>query len=93
MDSDTAYDQNDTIPIFHNSTDDVILSDGFFTLPIADFSGYCNDNNFAKFQIPIIDQVCRRRLDGEKGTAAFASRCALDVSTLTYTSLLIAATP
>ena len=94
MELDTSYDRNDTIPVFHNSSDNLlIVSDGFLTLPIADFSGYCNDNNYAQFQVPVSGQVCRRSLDGEKGAEAFSRRCERDLSSLVHTSLLVAATP
>ena len=87
MGSDTSYDQNDTIPVYHNASgSDSIVSDGFFSVPAADFSGHCNDNNYAQFQVPVTGQVCRRSLGGEQG-------CLHSLSSLAYTSLLIAATP
>lgn len=89
---DASYDQNDTISVYRNSSGSLI-SDGFLAFPIADFSGFCNDNNYVQFQVPITDQTCRRNLNGEEGAEAFSSRCNLDLSSLTHTSALLAATP
>jgi hypothetical protein len=80
--------------VFYNSSiKDEIISDGYLTIPIADFSGYCNDNNHARFQVTELDLMCRRHLDVEKGSVAFANRCERDLAATAYTSLLVASTP
>lgn len=93
VETDSVYDRNDTIPVFVNTSDGVIVADGFLTLPIADFSGYCNDNNYVQFQVPVDGQVCRRHMGGEQGGDVFRSRCLGGVSSDAYASMLVAATP
>lgn len=46
-----VYDQNDTIPAFvQNGTESTLQRAGFFSIPQADFSGYCNDQSYATFE-------------------------------------------
>jgi len=94
VNADMSYDKNDTIPIFYNSSEgDTILMDGYFALPVADFSGYCNDNNHARFQVSEYDQVCRRKVIVDKGNEVFSQICKNELSSMLYTSLLVAANP
>jgi len=49
--ADNYYDQNDTITAYLAvGTDLFYASDGSWPIPVADFSGACNDQNFAKFE-------------------------------------------
>lgn len=60
--TDAFYDQNDTIAVFSNTTVLGLVTggSGFFQVPLADFSGKCNDNNYVKFEKDIALSTCTR---------------------------------
>lgn len=59
---DPYYDQNDTIPVFFNSSSSsgiVPLGAGYLAVPQPDFSGHCNDFNYAHFEVPVSSSCVR----------------------------------
>ena len=60
--TDSIYDQNDTIPAYGDSA--ATKSLGSFALPSVDFSGTCNDKSLGLFENPTIErgQVSGRSL-------------------------------
>ena len=69
------FDCNDSIAAFTNTTDFGLISNGpgLFQIPSPDFSGFCNDNNYAKFENKIDIESCSRVLS--KNEDKFASQC------------------
>ena len=62
--ADSHYDQNDSIAAFTNTTlYGLVTSDsGYFQVPISDFSGKCNQNNYVKFENKILRNSCLQDL-------------------------------
>lgn len=67
---DQYYDQNDTIAAFvraagsDNNTTTTLVSNGpgFLLIPSTDYSGHCNDENYASFQNNVAARTCQRPL-------------------------------
>lgn len=88
---DSYYDQNDSISAFSVLENRGLVSNGpgFLQLPLADFAGTCNDQNYATFENRVDPQSCARVLSVE--VDAFAAQCANQFSVSRYvTSLLVA---
>lgn len=69
---------------------------GYLSLPIKDFSGYCNDNNFVQFENAVQDQSCIRSIaiSKEDSLDSFSAQCLNELSIQHYVSkLYIASTP
>ena len=61
-------------------------------LPRADFSGYCNDNNYVKFQNNVGDVTCIRAMGG--AASAFEATCNNGISVgYLATDLAVSSTP
>lgn len=64
---DVFYDQNDTIPVFMSVDDDFSQADGskFLRLPVADFTGACNDANYAEYEVGVAasSNSCVRQIE------------------------------
>ena len=52
--TDSIYDQNDTIPVYNDAA--ATQSLGSFPLPSVDFSGTCNDKSLGLFENPTADR-------------------------------------
>lgn len=86
--TDSYYDQNDTIAALYDGGANVGLvsaKSGFLTLPAADFSGACQDNNLLKFENNIKTRSCVRSY---ATPAAFSSQCVNDQSVAAYSTNL-----
>ena len=91
---DNYYDENDTIPAFTNISSAVVKmsAPGFLPLPKGDFSGLCNDNNYAKFSSDGSTE-CFRRLGSN--AREFIAHCANGISSsnVMATNLLLSSVP
>jgi hypothetical protein len=68
--TDSIFDQNDTIPAFQlvGSSYQPYIGAGYFGVPQPDFSGLCNDNNYAQFEVNADVKSCTRYLgNGDVG--------------------------
>lgn len=88
---DANYDQNDSIAGFSYFNQRGLVSNGpgFMQIPQPDFSGACNDLNFASFENAIDAQSCWRTLS--MSSEEFGAQCESQFSLSKYvTQLLIA---
>ena len=85
MTRDPNYDQNDSIAAFSNSSLYGLVSSGsgYFQIPIPDFSGKCNDNNFVKFEKNLIPRSCIRDLTFASNSS-FNRQCSAGFSMSKY---------
>lgn len=89
---DANYDQNDTIGAFTNSASAGFASNGpgYLQLPLPDFTGQCNDQNYVSFENNHAPQSCARTLSGEAN--AFVAQCETQLSVSRYVTNLYIAT-
>jgi hypothetical protein len=86
--SDSIYDQNDTIPAFQlfAGSYENYVGVGYFSVPRPDFSGLCNDNNYAQFEDNQDKETCYRGISSEgSSNGAFEDQCT-DQSLARYVS-------
>jgi hypothetical protein len=82
MTYDLYYDQNDTMRAYLqiDSGSYVALGNGYLNIPKTDFSGYCNDNNYATFENDIDEQQCIRDMSNVDNIELFISQCTNELS-------------
>jgi tectonic-1/3 len=56
MANNRQYFQNDSLLVLHGSS-------AWLPLPLADFSGACNDNNYVQFDVPVSQRSCVRNIN------------------------------
>jgi hypothetical protein len=88
---DNYFDLNDTIASFLlNDVGLVANGPGYFQIPLPDFNGYCDDNNYAQFEVDQPQSACIRviqTMDQNK----FYQQCLSTYSTQRFaTNLFIA---
>lgn len=83
---DSDYDQNDTISAFYSSVSGSYVSlgttiaGGAVWMPRADYSGTCNDGNYAEFENPVAaqDNACVRQMSTV--ASDFSAQCSHSLS-------------
>jgi Protein of unknown function (DUF1619) len=92
LSTDPYYDQNDTIAAFSNSSLFGLVTggSGFFEIPLADFTGKCNDNNFVKFERDVSSSSCTRDIPFES-FEGFQNLCVTGFSVQKYVTNLFVA--
>lgn len=75
MASDSFFDQNDSIAAFLSSSTSTLISNGpgFFQLPLPDFTGSCNDNNYVTFENDVKLTECVREIS--RVESVFVGQC------------------
>jgi len=87
--SDTSYDRNDSIAAYLRTDSGSLISNGpgYFQLPRADETGYCNDHNYVTFENDVVDKgSCARELSSE--SQLFVSQCEHQFSVARYITAL-----
>lgn len=89
---DANYDQNDSIAAFLDTIAEGLVTNGpgYLQLPLADFTGACNDQNYVTFENPVEPKSCARTLSTDSAT--FAAQCETQFSLSRYVTDLYIAT-
>ena len=90
---DSAYDKGDNIAAFSGPSTSPFhaVNTGFLSIPAADFSGKCNDFNYATFEENVAARTCSRELLSDN-TPVYQSQCENDFSVAHYvTNMYISA--
>ena len=81
------FDQNHTIAAFTDTNTNnlglVSIGSGFFELPTADFTGYCEDNTYIKYEQSVTPKSCLRKLE-YSSFSLFSTQCVNDYSVNKY---------
>jgi len=66
---DGDFDKGDRVAWFLLKSGNLVpFQTGYFSLPAPDFSGRCNDNNYANFEQPVKPTKCNRVISDFSGT-------------------------
>lgn len=85
---DNYFDQNDTIASFYLSNIVLVASGpGYLQIPLPDFNGYCDDSNFAKFEVNQQQTACTRTIQTADQNI-FGQQCLSIYSTQRFASNL-----